>query len=619
MKGLELNPSVVRDYLESKLKDIHWKGHQGMALCPFHGDRHRSFSVNAQKGFFNCFACDVKGDLVEFERRISGCSFITAKQRIAKLTNRGGGSELRELRNRRIVARYVYKDEDGDPLFEKVRFEPKSFAFRHLSETGEWNWGLGDVQRLHYHLPEVRASDVVFVAEGEKDAESLTSLGFVATTNPGGAGKWLDEHSKALKGKKVIILQDDDEPGRKHGQAVAESVTKYATEVKLLPPFENAKDITEWLENGGSKKRLLEIVRDTELFQGSEGNNSDSDSDSESETIVRTGDWRDECLRGELLVAMHEAFYQDYLIFPSIHLPLVLALWDIGTHLFDVFDTYPYLCISSPTKRCGKTRLAEILEKLCARGFMNVNISEAALFRKIARDKPTLILDEAENLNAKNSERSQCLLSILQAGFRKGGRVARCVGRGNDLEEFDVFSPKVIVSIGNLPDTLRDRSIVIPMRRRLKSERTERYRFRKVAALAEGAASAAAVWAEKNRLAVEQVYLKLDLDFLQDRESDIWEPIFAIASIAVPKRLAELKRIALSLSSEKLQLDVDESLQIRLLADIHTVFEKLKSDRMTTDGLLDRLRALPESNWAELNAVRLARMLRPFKIAPRQL
>ena len=357
MRGTKLDPSVVRDYFNLKLSKIRWRADQGIALCPLHDDHQPSLSVDANKCVFHCFGCGAKGDLIEFERRVSGCSLTTAKKRIEKLANRGGGSELRE---RRIVARYVYKDNDGDPLFEKVRFKPKSFAFRHLSETGEWNWGLGDVQRLLYHLPEVRASDVVFVTEGEKDAESVTSLGFVATTNPGGAGKWLEEHSKALKGKKVIVLQDDDEPGRKHGRAVAESVTKYATEVRLLPPFENAKDVTAWLENGGNKKRLLEIVKDTELFRASEGKGSDSD----PETTVQTGDWRDECLRGELLVAMHESLYCDYLIFPSAGLPLVLALWGIGTYVFDAFDTYPYLIISSPAKRCAKTRLAKLLGKI---------------------------------------------------------------------------------------------------------------------------------------------------------------------------------------------------------------------------------------------------------------
>jgi hypothetical protein len=452
--------------------------------------------------------------------------------------------------------------------YEQVRSKPKDFRFRRPGENGEWIWNLKGVAKIPYRLPEVIAADEVFIAEGEKDVESLRKYGLVATCNPGGAGKWVDDYSKFLKGKKVCILQDDDEPGRKHALAVAKSVARYASETKLLPPFADAKDFTEWAERAGNKKKLLEIAAKTAPFQFSDAT---TDSDSDPEGIARTGDWRDECLRGGLLVSMHEAIYRDYLIFPSTGLPLVVALWGIGTHMFNAFDTYPYLIVSSPAKKCGKTRLAELLEMLSAKGFMNVNISEAALFRKIARDKPTLILDEAEALDSKSSERSTYLLSILQAGFRKGGRVTRCAGPDHDLEEFDVFCPKVVAAIGHLPDTLRDRGIVIPMRRKLKSEPTKRYRLRKVAGLAEGPASAAAVWAAKHRQAVEQTYLKLDLDFLQDREADIWEPIFAIASIAVPNRLGELKRIALSLSAEKLQLDVDDSLGIRLLADIRAV------------------------------------------------
>jgi hypothetical protein len=601
----------IRRYFGLKLQDIRWKGSQGTARCPSHDDHRPSLGVT-DTGAFCCHACGAEGNLIEFERRISGCSLTTAKKRMAKLANRGGGSELRK---RRIVAEYTYRDEEGEPLLQQVRFEPKSFASRHLSDKGEWVWGLGHVRRVPYNLPEILAADEVFVVEGEKDAETLKALGLTSTTNIGGAGKWSEEYSKALTGKKVVVAPDDDEAGKKHARAVAESAARYATEVKLLPPFEDAKDATEWIEKGGSKKALLEIVESTELFQASEA----IDSNSNPAEAADTGDWRDECLRGELLVGMHEAFYEDYLVFPSVDLPLVLSLWDIGTYLFDAFDTYPYLCISRPTKRCGKTRLAELLEKLSARGFMNVNVSEAALFRKISRDKPTLILDEAENLSAKGSERSKYLLSILQAGFRKGGRVVRCVGREHDLQEFDVFCPKVIVAIGNLPDTLRDRSVVIPMRRRQKREITARYRFRKVSELAEGAAAVAAVWAKEHRREVENIYSKLDLDFLRDRELDIWEPLFAIASVAVPKRLEGLKRIARSLSLEKLQLDVDDSIGIRLLADIRAVFEKLKMNRVSTDGLIDRLKALPESDWAELNALRLSRILRLFKIGPGQV
>jgi 5S rRNA maturation endonuclease (ribonuclease M5) len=609
---MNLKPITIRRYFGSKLPDLRWNGAQGTARCIFHNDHRASLSVK-DTGVFCCHACGAKGNLEQFERRLSKCSATIAKNRIVKLARRGGGSNLRSS----IVTAYSYKDEKGILRYQQVRFEPKDFRFRRPDGNGGWIWNLHGVSKILYHLRELIDAEEVFIAEGERDVETLRRLGFVATTNPGGAGvgKWLEEYSRVLTKKVVVVLQDNDEPGSKHASAVAESVSKYASEVKLLAPFRNAKDVTEWVEKGGTEKGLRELVEKTQRFESAYVERNDSS----EQKIVGTGDWRDECLRGGLLVAMHESLYRDYLIFPSAGLPLVIALWGIGTYMFNAFDTYPYLIISSPAKRCAKTRLAELLEKFSARGFLNVNISEAALFRKIARDRPTLILDEAETLNTKSSERAQYLLSILQAGFRKGGRVTRCVGHDHDLEEFDVFCPKVIAAIGHLPDTLRDRAIVIPMRRKLKSEKTERYRFRKVAELAAGAASSAAVWAEKHRQSVEETYVKLDLDFLEDREADIWEPIFAIASIAVPRRLAELKRIALSLSSEKLQIDVDESLGIRLLADIRTVFAKLKGDRIITDGLLDRLRALPESNWAELNAVRLARMLRPFKIAPRQL
>ena len=83
---------TIRRYFESKLGQIRWKGDQGTAICPFHHDRHPSLSVNAAKGLFCCHACDAKGGLVEFERRISGCDIKTARHRIAKLANRGGGS-----------------------------------------------------------------------------------------------------------------------------------------------------------------------------------------------------------------------------------------------------------------------------------------------------------------------------------------------------------------------------------------------------------------------------------------------------------------------------------------------------------------------------------------------
>ena len=165
-----------------------------------------------------------------------------------------------------IAKRYPYQDEAGKLLYEQVRFDPKDFRFRRPDGTGGWIWNLQGVKKVLYHLPEVLAGDEVVITEGEKDADLLHSWGLVSTCNPGGAGKWTDEYSQVLTGKKVVVLQDDDEPGRKHAEQVAASVAQYAAEVKLMPPFQAAKDVSEWAEKGGTDDELERIVAGTKPF-----------------------------------------------------------------------------------------------------------------------------------------------------------------------------------------------------------------------------------------------------------------------------------------------------------------------------------------------------------------
>ena len=327
--------------------------------------------------------------------------------------------------------------------------------------------------------------------------------------------------------------------------------------------------------------------------------------------------WERNPVSGVWAVRLFEAFFNEFLILPN-GMAFVLALWAIATHTFDTFDCFPYLGVTSPTKRCGKTGVAEILELLCARALLSVNVSEAALFRSIEAEQPTVIIDEAESLRNKNSERAQYLLSLLQSGFRKGAFVIRCDEKNHDVRKFPVYCPKAVLAIGNLPDTLRDRSILVSMRRRLKGEHVDRFRRRAAAERAMGIRILMNGWlrAHAEKIAA---YRKQKLDFLQDREADIWEPIFATASVAVPERLKELEQISLQLSSEKNKLDVDDSRGIRLLADVREVFEKSRRKKLETEQLILKLGDLPENPWGELNATRLARLLRPFGIAPRQM
>lgn len=132
---------------------------------------------------------------------------------------------------RREVARYTYRDEGGAPLFDVVRFSPKDF--RQQAASGAWS--LKGVRRVLYRLPEIMAArgEPVLIVEGEKDADRLLAMGFIATCNPGGAGKWSADYTKALAGRRCIVIPDNDGPGREHAQG--EVFTSAVLEMTAAP------------------------------------------------------------------------------------------------------------------------------------------------------------------------------------------------------------------------------------------------------------------------------------------------------------------------------------------------------------------------------------------------
>ncbi len=116
----------------------------------------------------------------------------------------------------RIVAQYDYRDEAGNLLFQAVRLEPKDFRQRRPKPGGGWDWNVKGVRMVPYRLPELLAEPArpVVVVEGEKDCDNLARIGVLATCNAGGAGKWTAEHSEFLRGRRVIVLADNDEVGQ---------------------------------------------------------------------------------------------------------------------------------------------------------------------------------------------------------------------------------------------------------------------------------------------------------------------------------------------------------------------------------------------------------------------
>ncbi len=148
---------------------------------------------------------------------------------------------------RRIVATYDYTDEAGRVLFQCVRYEPKDFRQRQPDGKGGSTWNLKGVRLVLYRLPEVVKASEVWIVEGEKDCDTLATLGLCATCNPLGAEKWRDEYNEALHGKSVVIVPDNDAPGRRHGEQVARVLHGVAASVKIVKLPDTVKDASDYV------------------------------------------------------------------------------------------------------------------------------------------------------------------------------------------------------------------------------------------------------------------------------------------------------------------------------------------------------------------------------------
>lgn len=177
-----------------------------------------------------------------------------------------------QIKNGKVVAVYPYTDEAGEPLYEVVRYKPKSFAYRRPDGNGGYIYNLNGCRRVLYNLPEVvREKDFVFVVEGEKDVENARkAFGFTFTTNPMGAGKWRDEYSEFFRGEDVSIIPDNDESGLRHAQEVAQSVYPLAKTVRMVEIARglNKKcDISDWIQNGGTLERFIKLVSKAPIWK----------------------------------------------------------------------------------------------------------------------------------------------------------------------------------------------------------------------------------------------------------------------------------------------------------------------------------------------------------------
>ena len=318
--------------------------------------------------------------------------------------------------------------------------------------------------------------------------------------------------------------------------------------------------------------------------------------------------------RGGVLLDDVVGFIRRFVVLGDEHANAI-ALWVAHTHALEAFDVSPYLAVTSAEKRCGKTRLFDVIELLVARPWRVIMPSEAIVYRKVDAQQPTLMLDEADAIfGPKANGNTEGLRALLNAGNRRGTTVPRCVGPSQKLTDFKVFSAKAVAGIGKLPDTVADRAIPIRLKRRAPQELVERFRRRDVEPEAAELRDRVADWLEPQL--DELRHARPELPDIDDRAQDSWEPLLAIADLAGDDWFARAGSAATTLS---LQEEDEESLGVRLLADVRIVFCAIGLDKISSKMLVAELCELEEAPWGDwgLTQTKLARRLRAYGIHSR--
>ncbi|MCG7870247.1 MAG: DUF3631 domain-containing protein [Candidatus Thiodiazotropha taylori] len=296
---------------------------------------------------------------------------------------------------------------------------------------------------------------------------------------------------------------------------------------------------------------------------------------------------------------------------------IAVVFWIIFTWFHSVATVSPILNITSPEKRCGKSTLLSILMRLCFKPLVSSNISMASVYRAIEKWSPTLIIDEADTFLARSEE----LRGILNAGhYRSTAYVIRCEGEFNDPTRFSTWCGKAVAGIGEISETLLDRSIVAVMRRKRSEEVVKSIR-RASPEEFENFTEMLARWAQDNASAFK-THEPQPIPEIGDRANDNWEPLLSIAELIGGEWPELVRNAAIKLTGVQ---EEAPSIGEQLLIDILEVFGNRTGDRIPTVELIAALCQDEEKPWAtwnrgsQITAFQLSKKLKPFEIKPRDI
>jgi Protein of unknown function (DUF3987)/CHC2 zinc finger len=256
--------SQIETYYRGRVPKLKQHGAEWRGPCPVHDGKDDNFAVDPATGRCFCHSqCQQGWDMAGLEMELTRCGYADA---VARTTGISPPAE-------RKVAEYDYRDEAGELLYQVIRYGPKTFHQRRPTAPGLWLWGLADVRRVLYRLPRIAQASpgvLVHIVAGEQDVETLERFDMLATCNSGGAGKWRPEYTGTLRGRPVAITPDNDEPGLKHGAAVARCLLGVAGAVWWMPLPKAYKDASDFFARGNGPEEWDAVVVDAVQIIGAE-------------------------------------------------------------------------------------------------------------------------------------------------------------------------------------------------------------------------------------------------------------------------------------------------------------------------------------------------------------
>jgi 5S rRNA maturation endonuclease (ribonuclease M5) len=563
-----------------------------------------------------------------------------------------------------LIAEYIYRQADGTPYLQVRKCTDqngkKQYPQAHW-DGKSWLKGKPDGAKIPYRLPELAAAPVattVYFVEGEKDADNLAKLGFIATTaSEGASAKWDEALTNYFKDRHVVILPDADRPGREHAQKVAKAISAVAASVKIVDFYfdrHDGSDVSDWLVEDSAGIRLARLAKDARPWEpGAEDQSGDDELIAELAKLPpldyarrreeeasklsvgvtaldravrqhraeasddgsalphwKVEPWDKEVATADLLNGIRIEF-EKYIVLPAGAAD-ALALWVLHAWTIDAGDVSPFLVLVSPTKRCGKTSVLIVLSFLTPRSELASNISASALFRYVEETRPTLLIDEADSFLKDN----EAMRGILNSGHTKAAAyVIRSVETNGDHKpkRFSTWTPKAIAAIGELADTLQDRAIVLQLQRKSRAAKVARLRKRDCDDFAVLRRKAAR-WTTDNLVRLTDPEPGIP-DLLNDRAADNWRPLLAIAELAGGDWQRRGRDSACVLSGEGHDA---RSSNVELLADIRRAFGDEVALRSV--DLVAKLVADLERPWVEwkngraLTPKQLGGLLAPFGV-----